>query len=202
MAPKDRTGRRAAKRFGRREAMKTMGGLALSSLAPPAAALAGTISAVPRWRPLATGSEKHSLTRGELRALSELVELILPATDTPGAKDAGVHWYLDDVARVEPRTREQLKAGLELLDKKCRALHATGFAEAKEEQRTQVLAELAEKGAAFFGFVKGRVIDAYYKSEAGQLGELQWVGHEFHDAFPGACTHKDPMVHPRKRARR
>jgi hypothetical protein len=33
----------------------------------------------------------------------------------------------------------------------------------------------------------------------GQIGELEWVGHEFNDEFPGACTHADPLAHPRPR---
>lgn len=200
MAPKDRTGRRLAKRFGRREAIKALGLATLSGLAAPPATKAE--AAVKSWRPLATGSEPRSFTRPEFRGLEELVELILPATETPGAKDVGVHWYLDDAAFAEPRTREQIKAGLTLLDERCRAAFRKGFAEASEEERTHALTELADKKDGFFNFIKGRVVDAYYKSEAGQMGELQWVGHEFYDAFPGACPHADPLVHPRNGGRR
>src|SRR5690606_27565621 len=68
------------------------------------------------------------------------------------------------------------------------------------DQRDTVMAALAEgepEEQAFFGLLKGRVIDAYYKSEIGLLGELAWVGHEFHSEFPGRCTHADPWNHPR-----
>lgn len=190
MPAKQRKSRAPAKRFGRRAAMKALGLATLSGLAAPAARAAAA-----GWRPLATGTEPRAFTRAEFRGLEELVELVLPATETPGAKDVGVHWYLDDAALAEPRTREQIRAGLKLLDER-------GFAEASDQQRTRILTDLADRGDAFFNFIKGRVIDAYYKSEAGQQGELQWVGHEFYDAFPGACTHPDPLVHPRNGGRR
>lgn len=176
--------------------MKALGLATLSGLAARPA-----VAGVQSWRPLATGSQPRSFTRAEFRGLEELVELILPATETPGAKDVGVHWYLDDAAVAEPRTREQIRAGLALLDQRCRSF-GRAFSLASDDQRTRVLTDLAEERDAFFNFIKGRVIDAYYKSEAGQMGELQWVGHEFHDAFPGACTHPDPLVHPRNGGRR
>jgi hypothetical protein len=192
-----------AKRFGRREAVKAVGVVALTGLAGPLR-VAGETAApppLPGFRPLATGSLPRAFTRGEFAALAELVELILPATDTPGARAAGVHWYLDDAAAVEPRTAEQLKAALARLDERSRAAYGKGFAAAGERERVRVLAAMADENDASFAFVKARVIDAYYKSEAGQMGELEWVGHEFHDSFPGACPHPDPKSHPRPRFR-
>lgn len=194
-----------AKRFGRRSAIKALG-VALTGLAarPAAAGEArsggGVAAAAPAWRPLATGSVPRAFAGDEFRALEELVELILPATDTPGARAAGVHWYLDDVALAEPRTCEQIKDGLRELEERSRAAFGRGFELASEAERSRVLGELMEAGDPFFAFIKARVVDAYYKSEAGQLGELGWVGHEFWDTFPGACRHPDPLRHPRPAA--
>ena len=204
--PQDQRRGLPAKRLGRREAVKTLG-VALSGLvsplvrgdgAPPAVS-AGVPPEPSRWRPLASGSVPRALSRSEFAALEELVEQILPETDTPGAKAAGVHWYLDDAAGAEPHTRQQLAAFLRRLDERTQAACAKAFAAADPGERTRVLEGLAGENDASFAFVKGRVIDAYYKSEAGQQAELEWVGHEFYDAFPGACTHADPASHPRPR---
>lgn len=232
----------SAKRFGRRAALRVLGGGlggAAAALSAPArlalAAAAGSGAArpadgpLPLWRPLATGTVPQSFTPDEFRILEQVVERILPATDTPGAAGAGVHWYLDQAAQVEDSTLRTLKEGLARLEGRATAAHGRGFASLEPSAQEDVLLAMeggraaeetrkagydaiedAEKPTppappatkedrAFFEFVKGRVIDAYYKSEVGQIGELEWVGHEFHDSFVGRCPHPDPLVHPRPR---
>jgi len=209
-----------AKRFGRRRALQALGAAAVAGLAPipwprpeAPAAPGGALSP---WRPLATGPIPRAFTPNEMRALEPLVERIIPATETPGAAAAGVHWYLDLVAEVEPDVKRRLQSGIELLEARTRAAFHRPFAEATEAEQAQVLSAMGGDGRrpdgaretlaapatreerAFFDFIKGRVVDAYYRSEVGQVGELEWVGHEFHDRFLGACAHADPMVHPRR----
>jgi hypothetical protein len=213
-----------AKRFARRRALQALGAAALGGLSPlswrPASAEAaapGPAAAAAGFRPLASGPAR-ALDASTLRALEHAVERIIPTTDTPGAAAAGVHFYLDLVAEAEPETKQRLLAGVALLDARARAAVGRAFADASETEQVAVLwavsgqpapsaaealaAEATRDEQAFFAFLKGRVIDAYYRSEAGLKGELQWVGHEFSDSFPGACAHPDPLVHPRPGRRR
>ena len=239
-ASKGQEGASLAKRLDRRTALRLMvwlSGIAASAATGAAAAwsraghgtgpapLGSAVPADSRYRPLATGTIPQSFAMEEFRALEQLVERIIPTTDTPGARGAGVHWYLDQVSQVEPETRQRLKDGLRRVEERARASFGKSFVELSEEQQGRVLTlisgsdglvavEVTEAGksevrevaagaapgkeeVAFFNFLKGRVIDAYYKSEIGQLGELRWVGHEFNDTFRGACTHPGPLVHPR-----
>lgn len=200
MAPKKLVAPHLAKRFGRRRALQavglTLGGVALGP--PPAGArpAAGAHGSA-RFRPLAAGSLPRRLSPAEFEALGALAETILPATDTPGAREAGVDFYLDDAAGAEPALLERLRAGLTRLDELSRAAFGRGFAGISDAERAGVLGPLARAGDPFFVLIRGRVVDAYYKSEAGLLGELGWTGHEFWDEFPGACPHGDPLHHPR-----
>ena len=213
-----------AKRLGRRDTLKLLGVTLTGAVAAGVGAAARATQATgtaparmpaasadrrgPAWRlrPLATGTEPRSFSTAEFAALAAAVDRIIPDTDTPGARTAGVHWFLDDISRIETRLRDQLRAGMRRLDDRARAQHGTPFAGLGEREQDALLASLdpsapggqaAADDRAFFGALKAQTIDAYYKSEMGQVGELEWVGHEFNDDFPGACTHGDPMVHPR-----
>jgi gluconate 2-dehydrogenase gamma chain len=235
----------SAKRLGRRATLRLLGlavtGVATAgsaAAAPPSGAQAGGASAPNpspsgrrgrAWslRPIATGTTPRVFAPAEFAALASVVDLILPDTDTPGARTAGVHWYLDDVSRSDTAIARRLRDGLRRLNARATSVHGRPFAELAVSQQTAVLSTYAESpggavkldsaaqprvtGASpetgaitpddrsFFSFIKAQTIDAYYKSEMGQIGELEWVGHEFNDTFPGACSHPDPTSHPRPR---
>jgi len=178
-------------------------------------------------RPLATGTTPRNFTAAEFAALAAAVDTVLPDTDTPGAARAGVHWYIDDVAGTDRDMLARLRDGLRRLDLHATAAHGRAFAALTSIQQAAILStyEDAAEGSvkvdsaaqprvtgaspetaavtpgdrSFFSLIKAQTIDAYYKSEIGQIGELEWVGHEFNDYFPGACMHADPRVHPRAR---
>lgn len=212
-----------AKRFGRRTSLKLIG-LGVSgavarasglSTQPPASAPPQRALVAPqrrghawRLRPLAAGTGPSTFSSAEFDTLGAVAECIIPDTDTPGARTAGVHWYLDDICRDETRLREKLRGGLQRLDRRARETSGTPFARLPEARQIALLQAL-EGGAPpagvsaedreWFALAKAQVVDAYYKSEMGQIGELEWVGHEFNDTFPGACTHGDAESHPRPR---
>jgi hypothetical protein len=151
-------------------------------------------------RPLAFPTTPRAFSAAETATLGDLVETMLPTTDTPGAKSAGVHWYLDDVAGFEKDLRDGMKRGIALADAKATQLHGAAYSALPAEKQDTVMEALSkgtQEERQFFALLKTRVIDAYYKSEMGLLGELAWVGHEFHTSFPGKCEHGDPLNHPR-----
>lgn len=219
------TAAHAAKRFGRRTTLKLLG-LGMSGAVARASGLpdqprhADAPGAAPvapvrrgrawRLRPIATGTVPRTFSSSEFETLACVVDRIIPDTDTPGARTAGVHWFLDDVCRHEPRLLESLRGGLQRLDQRARALSGAPFAHLPEREQNALLDALDGSAAAdvgidgrqeraWFALMKAQTVDAYYKSEMGQIGELEWVGHEFNDSFPGACTHGDAETHPRPR---
>ena len=120
----------------------------------------------------------------EFELLGIVVDMILPASDTPGAREVGVHAMIDEDLAKRSDPLGTLRKGLA-------ALRAEGFGEMAEPQRIAMLTGF-EAGSGedkeFFETVKGLTIDAYYSTEVGLVQELGYQGNTYLDEFPG-CTH-------------
>lgn len=109
---------------------------------------------------LAFGQRVHraSTTRQGLRALGAhaqrtvvaAAERIIPATDTPGATDAGVVTFIDKMLAdwYTPEERARFLAGLEELDTRCRSLRGKPFVDCTEVDQVAVLTTLDDEVTA------------------------------------------------------
>ncbi|HUZ47047.1 MAG TPA: gluconate 2-dehydrogenase subunit 3 family protein [Terriglobia bacterium] len=187
---------------GRRDALKTIvmgaGGLTIIGQAQPAraaapsAAEAAEVQAV--WKPLFFDEHQNE-------TLITLTDLIIPATDTPGAKAALVNRYIDLLYNEEkPETQKQLIDGLGWLDGRSMSEYSQPFVRLAEAQQTAILKRLADpansnpddrRGIEFFHRIKELTLFGYYTSEIGLDQELQYGGDTYHTSFPGACTHPE-----------
>ncbi|HYU29283.1 MAG TPA: gluconate 2-dehydrogenase subunit 3 family protein [Gemmatimonadales bacterium] len=153
--------------------------------------LAGT-AALPD-KLLAVGRAVHKRVRvGELRALSPhqsetvatIAELIIPKTDTPGARDAGVPAFIDVMLADwgDEEHRQTFTAGLANVDERSRALFVKDFIACSPEQQTQILTDLdaelarlrdtkADTSKNFFQGMKWLTLTGYYTSEVGATTE-------------------------------
>ena len=131
-------------------------------------------------------------TAAEFETLADLVDLIIPRTDTPGAKDAGVHRIID--SGVKPADRKAWRDGLRWLEAEARGRHAGRFLTLAGAQKVALLERAAgesdTRGARFFRLLKDASIDAYYSTREGLAIELGWRGNTFLPAFTG-CTHPE-----------
>ena len=136
-----------------------------------------SLSAQGTYEPVTFSSEEFDL-------LGIVVDMILPTSDTPGAREAGVHAIIDeDLAKHSDQ--------LSLLRKGLVTLRTEGFESMTEPQRIALLAGYEESSGdnkEFFETVKGLTIDAYYSTEVGLVQELGYKGNTYLDEFPG-CTH-------------
>jgi hypothetical protein len=103
-----------------------------------------------------------------------LTELIIPATDTPGAKAANVNRYLDLMLNDGPDPqRIAFLEGLGWLDSHARSQHGAPFVRLTPAQQTAILTELdqnkagLEDGVRFFRMAKGFTARIYYNTQAG-----------------------------------
>jgi hypothetical protein len=127
-----------------------------------------------------------------------LSELIIPQTDTPGAKAAKVNEFIDWVLQdADERDRKEFLKGLAWMDGRSQELFGTDFASAAPDQQTALLTILAsprnkafedQAGIDFFKAIKALTITGYYTSEIGLGQELGDDGQLFLLEFPG-CTH-------------
>ncbi len=120
------------------------------------------------WKPL-------YLSEAQGKTLAAMVDRILPKTNTPGAKEAGVHQFIDLILKdcTPSEEAQEFAQGLDALDTKCIEQHSKPFAElATEKQDAFITAENdalknMEGRPSFFYRLKQATIQAYYTSELG-----------------------------------
>lgn len=107
-------------------------------------------------------------TKEQAGLISELSEILLPKTDTPGAKDVGVPSFIDVMLKeVYPKTeQDQFLKGLIAFDEDAQKMFGDSFIECSPEQQKEVVKK--HHDAAFAGNVggaSGNWWDAANKSE-------------------------------------
>jgi hypothetical protein len=194
---------------GRRGVLKTLvmgaGGLTtLPILGQPEPARAAASTDMPAdadaakadadWKPLFFDAHQNE-------TLIALTDLIIPATDTPGAKAALVNRYVDLRYNEESAEHQQeLIQALAWFDGRSLTLHNKPFVSLTEAEQTALLKPLADPetarpedgaGVKAFGLIKNLTIFGYYTSKIGLDEELQYQGDTYNTSFPGACTHPE-----------
>jgi hypothetical protein len=188
-------------RLDRRRVLKTLAlGLSLPALGSLSA---GELFALRRFREAATqeGSSASTgfttLSADQGRLVAEIAERILPRTDTPGAKDAEVHLFVDQMLShwFPPAERTRFLEDLDRLEETSRGRFQRSFVELEDGERDLLLTELEEEaiqqrggtpwalqpasvepsqlvGAHFFDLAKWLTVIGYYTSEVGMKQEL------------------------------
>jgi gluconate 2-dehydrogenase gamma chain len=117
--------------------------------------------------------------------LDEVADLMIPATDTPGASGAGVPEYIDKMmARwASQDTKKAFDAVLDAIDAQAAAAHGKAFLALQADQRLGILTQydaanltgdLRSMTGGYARF-KELVMTAYYLSEIGATQELRLV---------------------------
>jgi hypothetical protein len=154
---------------------------------------AGAVIGLQEWMP-------RVLTARQNEAVVALTELIIPQTDTPGAKGARVNRFIDTVlANAQPADRDTFLRGLAWMDERSRALFGKDIVAATTAEQTTLLTRLSTEGnpdgeapigLEFFQALKSMTINGYYTTEIGLKQELGDDGQLFLAEFPG-CTHPE-----------
>ncbi|HLK05629.1 MAG TPA: gluconate 2-dehydrogenase subunit 3 family protein [Candidatus Acidoferrum sp.] len=154
--------------------------------------------ASPNWKPLFLDEHQNE-------TLVVLSDLIIPATETPGAKDALANRYIDLVLAAEASDRQRaFLNSLAYLDGESIHRYKNAFRYLAREDQDDLLHSLAySKGASgwtgeaagpdtghgHFENLKQRIMFAYYSSEIGTR-ELGWDGNVMHGVYQG-CDHEE-----------
>jgi glucoside 3-dehydrogenase (cytochrome c) hitch-hiker subunit len=140
------------------------------------------------------------LTARQNDAVVALSELIIPETDTPGAKAARVNRFIDSVLfRAKQEDRDEFLRGLAWMDERSRSLFGADIASAAADDQRALLKTLSDEdtqapddriGIDFFRALKSMTISGYYSSEIGLRQELGDDGQLFLAEFRG-CDHPE-----------
>lgn len=92
------------------------------------------------WEPVALSSEQAV-------RLEHLVDLIIPATDTPGAREAGVPEFIDRMLAEWYATaeREHFLEGLDAVEAGAREQYGESFVDLDDQQQAALLRRVAEE---------------------------------------------------------
>jgi hypothetical protein len=147
------------------------------------------ISRAEGWRP-------HTLSLDQDRLVTTIAELILPATDTPGATDAQVNRFIDLLLTdwFDDDDRARFLTGLADLETGSRAEFGRSFLELSVAEQVSLLEPLDVAGVearieaardvgsfeaenlSFFAMMKEMTLIGYYTSEIGLRQELGYYG--------------------------
>ena len=192
--------------ISRRRALGILGASALGAFGPRTVHPLVPMQEGEAWRP-------RFFDDDQLERVAALADVIVPETDTPGARGALVHQYIDwVVAEDDAEAQGRFSAGLDWIERESRARFGSGLLGLGAEQRHELLAELAELaerpappgppgllGAgddddqlaiAFFRDLKARTIHGYYRSEVGMVQEMDYEGNLYLRRFEG-CRHPE-----------
>jgi hypothetical protein len=119
-----------------------------------AAAALGAVAASPEKvaaqaaRPL--NWTPRGLTPAQAQVLDVIAELIIPATDTPGAREAGVPKFVDQAVAdyCTPAEAQAIRAGLDRAEADARSMYQAGFVALSYEQQANLLRRYDAEGRA------------------------------------------------------
>ncbi len=174
----------------RREALKRtawiMGGVIS---APAIAGILKGCKAKPTidWKP-------EFLSQDQGVIVSQVAEIIIPKTDTPGAKDAGVPAFIDQMLKevYSEEDQKRFTDGLKAFDDEARTAYGDAFADLGEGQQTEFVKKThdaaieAEKNTnpapprPFILMMKELTMLGFFTSEPGATQVLQY------EAVPGS----------------
>ncbi len=142
---------------------------------------------------IARASVLKTLNPQQDATVATIAELIIPQTNTPGAKAAKVNEFIDVMLSdwCDESMSARFLAGLADVDSRSRQLFGRNFVECQEADQKKLLAALDEEAIAargnelhsgspmpllpanFFGMMKTLTLVGYYTSEAGFKEELR-----------------------------
>jgi len=125
--------------------------------------------------------------------LGNIAETILPKTETPGAKEAGVGSFIPVMVRdcYSPNEQQIFLEGLQKINAAAKEKHGVDFQSLNAEQRTAVLQEIDNERKKYDGFKDGDMpvhyftmvrqltMLGFFSSELGATEALRYV------AIPG-----------------
>jgi hypothetical protein len=170
--------------IARREALRRVAMLLGGALSAPA--IAGVLAGCDArgigdgpWTPLTMTKEQ-----GEL--VATIAEHIIPETDTPGARAAGVHVFIDKMLaeHYPAEEKERVLGGLAGIDARMWERCDANFIDCSADNQRGVLAIIDQEAFAampeqrevhWFRTLKELTLLGYYTSEIGATQELRYV---------------------------
>ena len=163
------------------------------------------IPAVAAYQAEGAGWTPRLLNPAQGELLATLCEHILPRTDTPGARDAAVHEFIDlELSLAGGDDQLAALGGLDWIDRRAQQLHGSSFLGLDQARQLELLREISDEhdehpselaaGAAFFSDLKRRTLFGFYTSKVGRTEALGLPDRVRVERFRG-CQHEPGESH-------
>jgi hypothetical protein len=138
--------------------------------------------------------QRYPVAGENMTLLAEIADVILPDTDSPGAKAAGVEQFIVRVLRDCHPYHEQAEfyRGLELLKLECQRRFSKPFGELGGPEKNEIVLHAARQQRDFFARIRQLTIAGYFQSEIGATKALDFV------LIPGRFEGAVPMKQGQK----
>lgn len=123
--------------------------------------------------------------KAEMKSLSVLVDIIIPADDRSGsATDAGVPDFIEFMAKDKEELQTPLRGGLRWLDAQANKRFGKIFTDISAAQRIEIIEDIAyparkvpgmSQGVAFFSLVRNLTATGFWSSKMG-ISDIGYVG--------------------------
>jgi hypothetical protein len=170
--------------MNRREALRNV------AILMGAAVSASTLSALEGCNP--KGPDNYALQAPETKKMfAEVVDTIIPKTDTPGAKEAGVGDFIATMLNdcYKPEDQKTVLDGLKKIDEASQQQFKKSFVDLTPDQRTTVLTAIDKERDAYnkrdkkskddpthyFHIIKELTLLGYFTSKPGASQALRYV---------------------------
>ncbi len=132
-------------------------------------------------------------TEGQARIVSEVAEIIIPKTDTPGAKDVGVPGFIDSILKecYKKEDQDRFMAGLQSFDEEAKKAYGDSFVDLDQVKQVEHVKKVHDaaldankaknaKERPFILMMKELTLVGFFTSEPGATQVLHY------DPVPGA----------------
>jgi len=140
-------------------------------------------------------------TEDQARIVSEVAEIIIPKTDTPGAKDTGVPGFIDLMLKdcYKKEDQDYFIEGLTAFDAEAKKAYGDSFIYCKPEQQVELVTKIhaaaiaeakqnKEAAKPFILMAKELTLLGFFTSEPGATQVLQYI------AVPGSYKGCIPLA--------
>ena len=141
--------------------------------------------------------EARFFTDHEFETVRQLSNMIIPADERSGnAEDAGVPEFIDFMMLDRPEHQTPIRGGLNWLDIQCQKMFDNSFIDCDEDQKKQILDEIAwpdvakpemRPGVTFFNRFRDLVASGFWSSKIG-IEDIGYIGNQPTD-WQG-CSHE------------
>jgi hypothetical protein len=123
-----------------------------------------------------------SLDKNQLILIPQLADVIIPATDTPGASDAGVHQFIAYMLEhyYDQDKNRAFQSGLLALERASQQHFNASLSATDQEQKLRLFSALERQRKIsaerdFLVWLKQLTVMGYYTSEIGATQELRYL---------------------------